>query len=199
VNPPSPVTTRRSTSEVQRAIHAAVLAELVQVGYTDLALERVAKRAGVGRASLYRYWSSKRDLVADAIADALPPLERAPATGNVRSDLIICFQKMHGHLDGLGTLAIQSVTAELHRPGVNPLVTLVRDRVLEPRLQVILDVLLAGVARGEVRPEAAVPILARTGPALLLQHLLMYGTPAPASTIEDIVDRVILPSCRTAH
>lgn len=42
------------------------------------------------------------------------------------------------------------------------------------------------------------PILARTGPALLMQHLLMYGTPAPFSTIEDIIDRVILPSCRTA-
>jgi hypothetical protein len=60
-------------------------------------------------------------------------------------------------------------------------------------LTIILDMLLAGAGRGEIRAEAATPILA-TGPALLLQHLLMYGTPAPPAVIEEIVDRVILPA-----
>jgi len=55
---------------------------------------------------------------------------------------------------------------------------MVRDRVTLSRLQIVLDILLAGVARGEVRAEAAVPILARTGTALLFQHVFMYGTTA---------------------
>jgi AcrR family transcriptional regulator len=187
---------RRTGATLERAIHAAVLAELAETGYSALALDRVAKRAGVGRASLYRRWNTKSGLVADAIAGALPAVDAAPDTGSVRGDLLACFEQMHGLLDGLGRLALQAVAAELHHPADNALITLFRDRVLEPRLQIVLDVLLAGVARGEIRAEAAVPMLARTGPALLFQHLMMYGTPAPRTMVEGIVDRVILPAAR---
>jgi AcrR family transcriptional regulator len=185
---------RRTGATLERAIHAAVLAELTETGYAGLALDRVAKRAGIGRASLYRRWTTKSELVADSLAGALPTVEAAPSTGSVRDDLLACFEQMHRLLDGPGRLALQAVAAELHGPADNALTTLFRDRVLEPRLQIVLDVLLAGVARGELRAEAAVPLLARTGPALLFQHLMMYGTPAPRTTVEDIVDRVILPA-----
>jgi AcrR family transcriptional regulator len=185
---------RRTGATLERAIYAAVLAELAETGYAGLALDRIAKRAGIGRASLYRRWTTKSDLVADALAGALPAVEAAPDTGSVRGDLLACFEQMHRFLDGLGRLAVQAIAAELHNPADNALITLFRDRVLEPRLQTVLDVLLAGVARGEIRAEAAVPVLARTGPALLFQHLMMYGTPAPRTIIEDIIDRVILPA-----
>jgi AcrR family transcriptional regulator len=186
--------TRRRGAVLERAIHTAVLSELAEVGYAGLALDRVAQRARIGRASLYRRWSTKSELVADAVAHALPPLEGVPDTGSVRADLLACFEQMHRLLDGLGRLALQALAAELHNPADNALITLIRDRVLEPRLQVVLDVLLKGVSRGEIRAEAAVPVLARTGPALLFQHLLLFGTPPPKSHIEDIIDRVILPA-----
>src|SRR5262249_10730916 len=48
------------------------------------------------------------------------------------------------------------------------------------RLQLILDLLLNAAARGEIRAEAAVPVLARTGPALILHHTLLCASPAPA-------------------
>jgi AcrR family transcriptional regulator len=181
---------------LEQAIHAAVLAELAEVGYANLALDRVAQRARIGRASLYRRWSARSELVADAVAHALPPLEAPPDTGDVRRDLLACFEQMYRLLGGLGRLAFQAVAAELHDPGDNALISLIRERVLEPRLQIVLDVLLKGVARGQIRAEAAVPILARTGPALMLQHLVLFGAPPPRAQIEDIVDRVILPAAR---
>jgi AcrR family transcriptional regulator len=186
--------TRRRGAVLERAIYTAVLGELAESGYAGLALDRVAQRAKIGRASLYRRWSSKSELVADAVAHALPPLQQAPDTGNIRTDLLACFEQMHQILDGLGRLALQALAAELHDPADKALITLIRDRVLEPRLQVVLDVLLKGASRGEIRAEAAVPVLARTGPALLFQHLLLYGTPPPRTQIEDIIDRVILPA-----
>jgi AcrR family transcriptional regulator len=188
--------TRRRGLVLEQAIYAAVLAELAEVGYANLALDRVAQRARIGRASLYRRWSAKSDLVADAVAQALPPLEAPPDTGDVRRDLLACFEQMYRLLGGLGRLAFQAVAAELHDPGDNALITLIRERVLEPRLQVVLDVLLKGAGRGQIRAEAAVPILARTGPGLMLQHLLLFGAPPPRAQIEDIVDRVILPAAR---
>lgn len=191
----APSATRRRGPALERAIHAAGLAELIESGYTALTLERVARRAGTGKAALYRRWPSKRELVADAVSAALPELDQAPDTGSVRTDLLACFEQMHRLLDGPARLAVQALTT-LGTPSPDPILALIRDRVLEPRIQVVLDVLLKGVARGEVRAEAAVPILARTGPALLFQHLLLYGTPPPRSQLVDIVDRVVLPAAR---
>ena len=90
-----------------------------------------------------------------------------------------------------------ALAAQLHDPGGSHLIDVLRDRVTLPR-QIVLDILLAGVARGEIRAEAeaAVPNLSRTGPALLFQHIFMYGTTAPLAVIEEIVDRVILPAAR---
>lgn len=187
---------RRRGAALEHAIFEATLAELSESGYHALAIDRVARRAHLGRASIYRRWTTKRDLVADAIAYSLPTVEQPPGTGSVRTDLLTCFQEMHRMLDGPALIYVQVLAAELHDPGASHLISLVRDRVTLPRLQIVLDILLAGVARGEVRPEAAVPILARTGPALLFQHIFMYGTTASPAMIEEIVDRVILPAAR---
>jgi AcrR family transcriptional regulator len=192
----APTTTRRTGAALEHAIYEATLAELSESGYSGLAIDRVARRARLGRASIYRRWTSKRELVADTIAYSLPTVSRPPETGSVRADLLACFQQMHQLLDGPALVYIQALAAELHDPGAARLISLVRDRVTLPRLQIVLDILLAGVARGEIRPEAAVPILARTGPALLFQHVFMYGTTASPDLIEEIVDRVILPAAR---
>ena len=187
---------RRTGATLEHAIFEATLAELAESGYHAFAIDRVARRAQLGRASIYRRWTTKRDLVADAIASSLPTVKRPPETGSVRTDLLACFQEMHQDLDGPALIYVQALAAELHDPGASHLINLVRDRVTLPRLQIVLDILLAGVARGEIRAEAAVPILARTGPALLFQHVFMYGTTAPPAVIEEIVDRVILPAAR---
>jgi hypothetical protein len=60
----------------------------------------------------------------------------------------------------------------------------------------VLDVLLKAAGRGQIRAEPATPMQARTGPALMLQYLLLFSTPPPRSHIEDIIDRVILPATR---
>ncbi|BCJ34231.1 TetR family transcriptional regulator [Actinocatenispora thailandica] len=189
---------RRRGPALERAIHAAVLEELADVGYAQLAFDRVARRARLSRASLYRRWDRKADLVADALAHALPPLPAVPDTGNVRDDLLACFAQMHQLVDRLGTLAVQALAAELRGPADSALRTLLRDQVLEPRLQTVLDILLRAAARGEVRPQAATPVLARTGPALMFQHLLLYGSPPAHALVEDIVDRVVLPAATAA-
>ncbi|MEU6564877.1 TetR/AcrR family transcriptional regulator [Nocardia nova] len=186
--------TRKKGAVLERAIHAAVLSELSASGYAGLTLDKVAQRAETGRASLYRRWPNKSALVADTIARSLPAVERTSDSGDVRTDLLDCFEQMYRMLDGLGNLAFQALAAELHHGADSEIMAVVRDRVLEPRIQVVLDVLLAGVARGQIRAAAAVPVLARTGPALMLQHLLMFGTPPPRAYIEDIVDRVVLPA-----
>ncbi|WUH94477.1 TetR/AcrR family transcriptional regulator [Streptomyces sp. NBC_00433] len=73
--------------DVTEAIRAAVFAELAETGYARMSMERIARRAGVGKAAVYRRWRSKLPLVLDVVpavaAQGLP----APDTGSLRGDV----------------------------------------------------------------------------------------------------------------
>ena len=73
---------------VTDAITEASFAELAESGYARMSMEAVARRAGVGKAALYRRWSSKQEmlteLIRNAVEDTLPP---PPATGALHTDL----------------------------------------------------------------------------------------------------------------
>src|SRR5215831_18293041 len=140
------------------------------------------------------YTAALSELADAAMRHTLPPIGDPPDTGRLRDDLLICFEQMTRLHTGLIWVALQAMADNPPGATGNSLTALVRHQVVEPRLQLILDVLLKAAARGEIRAEAAVPVLARTGPALILQHTLLYGAPPARPYLEDIIDRVILPA-----
>jgi AcrR family transcriptional regulator len=74
-------------AEVTDAITNAFFAELAEVGYGRLSIDAVARRAGVGKAAIYRRWKSKLDIsVALASQVAVAALD-IPDTGNLRDDI----------------------------------------------------------------------------------------------------------------
>jgi hypothetical protein len=74
------------------------------------------------------------------------------------------------------------------------LVATVIDRLLEPRLEAIMGAMRRAAGRGEIRPGAASELLARVGPALVIQQRLHLGTLPDRDEIDDIVDNVLLPA-----
>jgi AcrR family transcriptional regulator len=73
--------------QVTDAIETALAAELAQVGYGKLSIDAVARRAGVGKAAIYRRWRDKQDMVvAVASKIALATLD-VPDTGTLRGDI----------------------------------------------------------------------------------------------------------------
>lgn len=73
--------------EITSAIRAAVVQELAAVGYGRLSMEAVARRAGVGKAAIYRRWSSKLELVLEIVSSAVGPALPVPDTGSLRGDI----------------------------------------------------------------------------------------------------------------
>lgn len=65
------------------AVRQAVVGELAEVGYGALTIEGVARRAGVGKATIYRHWTDKVELIADAFEHAhqemVPDLSGVPS------------------------------------------------------------------------------------------------------------------------
>src|SRR3954454_15098610 len=78
---------RPRRAEVDEAILAAAVHMLAEHGYGGVTMEGVAGAAGVGKATVYRRWPSKADLILDAIRSLKPDVGH-PDTGSTRADLV---------------------------------------------------------------------------------------------------------------
>ena len=79
---------RRRGDALYEAILNATLAELAEVGYARLTMERVAEQAKASKASLYRRWPSRMELAVEAVYRALPDPTSPPDTGSLRGDVL---------------------------------------------------------------------------------------------------------------
>jgi AcrR family transcriptional regulator len=189
-----PGRTRRRGAQLEQAIFEAVMAELVDVGYDNLTMEAVAARAHTGKAALYRRWSSREDLVGDALSHFMLPLAPPPDTGSVRGDLSDLLGRMADTISSDSGCAMQALMGSVTCS--RDIVRAIHSRVIEPRREMMVDVLRRGVDRGEVRPGAATRLVAEVGPALIVQTFLEDGPPVTRTSIDAILDQVVMPLLR---
>jgi AcrR family transcriptional regulator len=140
---------RPRSEEAHRAILDAALELLVEVGYSALTMEGIASRAGVGKATIYRRWSSKLPLVIEAFG-ALPAMEESDS-----GDLVTDLERMlKSYLSVFNSTPLGAVYPSLvgecaHDP---ELVTLLSPLLLERR-KPLMRALERAAARGELRPD----------------------------------------------
>src|SRR4051812_29456786 len=171
------VETRRRGAALLGAIHTAVLDELADNGYAGLSIERVAERARTGKASIYRRWPTRLELVLDALDHTMPAVHDPPDTGNVRDDLLVVLRRIAATMNSrVGDAARACLT---HPAIDDELGAAVRDRLLPPRKAMVVDILRRGADRGEVRRDAVTERIAETGPMLLHGEIVQRGTPIP--------------------
>jgi TetR/AcrR family transcriptional regulator of autoinduction and epiphytic fitness len=176
----------------RRAIRRAALAELAEAGYGGFALDSVATRAGVGRSTVYRHWSGKLPL----IADALETLNEQPgvreATGTAR-------ERVETLLRHLAEVLVSSpfagcVPALVHAAEQDATVRAFHHQYSARRRQALVDVIAAGVEAGEfpatVDPEMA--SLALSG--VVFYRRLMTGDPVDPSEVPALIASVLGPS-----
>jgi AcrR family transcriptional regulator len=191
---PCPPFSRRRGEALEQAIFAAVLEQLRAVGYGGLTMEGVAACARTGKAALYRRWGSKEELVVDALQHALPPADEPPDRGSVREDLLALLRRMAGLMNSPTGCAMQAVMGEGNRD--RAFVDVVHRRVIEPRRRMFLTVLRRAAERGEVRPDAATPLVAEIGPAMMVQRFHTMGPPIPDDYVVSVVDDCVMPLLR---
>jgi AcrR family transcriptional regulator len=154
---------RPRSEQAEQAIIDAALELFGERGVEGVCVEAVAARAGVGKATIYRRWSSKEELLMAALGSMKSPM-LDPATGNVRDDLIALLSIL---VRDVGDPRFARQFAMLHGEGEAYPRILARytETVTEPRRQVIRAVLRRGVARGELRADLDVDVamLALTG------------------------------------
>ncbi|SEF70428.1 DNA-binding transcriptional regulator, AcrR family [Nonomuraea solani] len=181
---------RRRGEALSAAIYQATLDELAEVGYAGLTMERVAERAKASKASLYRRWPTRIELVMEAVYHSLPTPESSPDTGNLRDDLVAVLSSMARHLSGPAGEAMRGLLGEALR-GESPLSTM-RENSQGKARKMMEEIVRRAVERGEVDPADVTPRRLDAGHALLRHHFLHHGS-IPERLVVEIVDEVIVP------
>ncbi len=143
---------RPRSEQADRAIIDATLSLFAESGPEGLCIEQVAARAGVGKATIYRRWPGKEELLLDALAALKTPLPE-PRGRSVREDLVavldaMCRDAADPRLSRQFAL-LQGEGAKYPR-----LMARFVETVIEPRREVVRSVLRRGVATGELREDA---------------------------------------------
>jgi AcrR family transcriptional regulator len=176
---------------LETAILDAVLAELGEVGYARLSVERVAERAGASKASLYRRWPSKVELVMDAIYHVLPDPASPPDTGSLRGDILAVMRAVAENLAGPAGQAMSGIMSDAL--GDPDKARQVRSYARGTSQMGMREIARRAVARGEVDPAAVTDRRLEAGHAMLRHHFLTRGVPIPDDVIVEIVDEVMIP------
>jgi len=173
----------------------AALDVLAETGYEGMTIDMVATRAKAGKATLYRRWPSKSELVIDAVAcmksHLLDPAS-LPDTGTLRGDLV-AMVKPPTIEDAERKLKV--MTGLVSMVARNPeLAEAVQTALVEPRAAVNRTLFQRAIDRGEIAPDTDVETLSMISPAMVSYRTLMLQKATDRAFLLSIIDRVILPS-----
>ncbi|MFW5418077.1 TetR/AcrR family transcriptional regulator [Nocardiopsis sp. CNT-189] len=181
---------------MRAAVLAATIAELAEKGYAELAVEGVARRAGVHKTTVYRRWKDRQGLVVDALSERVADEVPIPDTGSVQGDVEVLARSL---ADTLGGPTGRVIAAVLGTDAARlPEVAGIRRRVLGDRLRRAEPVVLRAVARGEL-PEGTGPHeVVKAFAAPLYFRLLVSGEPVDRAAA-DRAARIALAAARAGE
>src|ERR1700677_414243 len=157
---------RPRSEQAEQAIIEATLDLFAEQGFEGVCVEAVAARAGVGKATIYRRWPNKEELLLAALGALKSPYPE-PAGVSARDDLVAMLTVMCA--DRADPRKARRYALLLGEGEKYPrLMARYKETVVEPRREAIRAVIRRGIEAGELRPGTAVEtaLLALTGPAM---------------------------------
>lgn len=173
----------------------AALDVLAETGYDGMTIDMVAARAKAGKATLYRRWPSKAELVIDAVAcmkkthiDAMD----IPDTGTLRGDLVAMI-KPHSIEDGEKKLQIMAgLTSMLSRSP--ELADAAHAAIVDPRAKINRLFMQRAIDRGEITADVDIELISLISPSMAAYRTLILRKPVDRDFLIAMIDGVILPA-----
>lgn len=169
---------------------------LAQQGYEGTTIDLVAERAGMARATVYRRWPTKADLVLDAVSrlsSSDVDLQNLPDTGTLRGDMIAMIRPFDGNDQEVriqAMLGLLSVARTDER-----LADAAKTSGIGPWIEVNRILIQRAVDRGEYGPPAELDVLAEVIPMLCVSRAVQR-LPITAAFSIALIDGVVLPALR---
>jgi AcrR family transcriptional regulator len=170
---------------------AVTLQLLQQNGYDRLTLDAVATTAQASKATVYRRWPTKAELVLAAFIEGVRQAAVPPDTGTLRDDLLalgdIILEQTHQH-----SATIRAVLVEVsNNPALNEAM---QHEFVDQRRALLMYVLQQAVNRGEIDGAAISDELWDLLPGYLIFRSIIQNRPPSTDTVRALVDEVLIPS-----
>ena len=182
---------RRRTDRHEQILQSTI-DELQAVGYDRMTMDAVAERAGASKATLYRHWPSKAELVVAAIR-YMKGVDTAtlPDTGSVRTDLLTL---LSGAMNSSGHEQLCVMRGMISACGADPeLARAFQEQVIDAKRAGALQILARAQERGEVSEAADIQFLVDAAPAMLIFRHLLTPHDVDEAYLARLVDEVWLP------
>jgi AcrR family transcriptional regulator len=184
---------RPRSEEARVAILRSALKLLGEKGFPDLTIEAVAAQAGVGKATVYRWWPNKAALVADAFAGSTIEKLHFPDTGSVRIDMsqqmrqvVQIFRSRRGRILSAILAAGQSDS---------DLIAAFRERFLKPRREEAYATLRRGIRRGELSKGVDQDLLLDSLYGPIYMRFLIRHDRLSADFVDRLCELVLAGAC----
>jgi len=172
----------------RRVIQEATVDELAGVGYGGLRIESIARRAGVGKATIYRHWNGKQDLVESTLAMIKEDMV-APGEGTVRERVTSILTWLASYLTD--SRASSVMPALVSAAQFDKSVAQFHFRFTSERRQAMIDLLSEGVQTGELRSDLDAELAAEMLAGVLFYRRLMTDRPFPSEEVGNLVATVL--------
>ncbi|MCL6732641.1 TetR/AcrR family transcriptional regulator [Streptomyces neyagawaensis] len=187
----SPVRGRPRSEAVERSIIEGVMKLLEDgVPLAELSIERVARTAGVGKATIYRRWRGKEELFVDVLRAAEPP-DPVLAGTSMRDDLVVLLEAVRRRgLVNRSSAILHNVFAQMKS---SPKIwDAYHANVVNPRRRILADILRRGQDNGELRSDVDLDLIGDLffGP-MLVRTIMRPDSPLPEDLAEVVVDTVL--------
>jgi AcrR family transcriptional regulator len=154
-------------------------------------MDAVAATARAGKATIYRRWDSKLDLVIDSCNQLVSRSIPVPNTGSLAGDLREFLLAFATFLSGPAGKAAQALVGELpHEP---ELANAFRKSFLRAQRDVLRGVLERAATRGELTEDAPQAMVVELAGAALIYRLMLTGEPLDGVFVDRLVDQILVP------
>jgi AcrR family transcriptional regulator len=180
---------RPRDERADRAILSATVELMAENGASDLRVDDVAGRAGVGKATIYRRYRSKDELITAAVAGLVSDIA-VPDTGRTRADLLALMRSaVEVYRRSVEAAVMPSLVEAMSRDA--ELARLVREGFLARRRSALRAVLERGIDRGDLRADLDIELALDVLGGPLFYRLLITGGPIDEQLAEGVVDLIL--------
>jgi AcrR family transcriptional regulator len=184
-------------ARADEAILDAALEVLAEVGPARFTVDKVATRAGCGKATIYRRWRSRGALLLDTGHHRLGLHVADPDTGSVRDDLVAMLGELARKMRD--TLAGKVMPAVVAEAAVNPEMREVLAAFVHDRRKPAFAAICRGVARGELPEGTDVDLVLDLLGGLVYFRVLVADNPPDAAVVATVVDTILAGVRAGAH
>lgn len=174
----------------RRLICEAAIVELAEVGYGAMTIESIARRAGVGKATVYRHWTGKLDLLESALTSITTEIV-IPETGTARERIRAVLIWLAEYLEDETSPSSACLPALVSAAQYDEAVRNSHRRFSAERRQVLIDVIDDGKSSGDIDTQIDSELLAETLVGPLFYGRLFSGTPFPPERVDEILDLLL--------